>query len=479
MKIYYKLFLLSLIFFFSGCDDLLQEKPRSVISPEQFFNTDAEAITAVNGVYSRFSTTFMYQWDFGYWSDLGTDLARPTGGRESTFPFHTYLMSPANLPNTANADHWRNLYRTVGDANLVISRVSDNSKISEPIRKRVVGEAKFLRAYCYYWLTCIWGDVPMWLNELNVDEIGGAIERTPVGSVRDQMIIDLKESAEGLPVVYPAAERGRVTKWAAKILLCKYYLWQKDWQNARDVANDIITNSPHRLQPEFKDIFGIANEYNPENIWELDFTLTTHPSIKTDRFVPRQIDEPVIAGYNFTGFGLTTSAKEFVDSFHPNDKRKPLYSWNGANGITTKFWYITKFIQWNEPRGNSGLNVLIFRLADAYLMYAEAENQINGPSSSAYARINAIRSRAGVPVLENLSKDQFQNAIMNERKWELAFEYHRRWDLIRWGKLEEAVKSLSGTNPEGAQNIKPHHVLAPIPPEEIIKNPALTQNPGY
>lgn len=131
-------------------------------------------------------------------------------------------------------------------------------------------------------------------------------------------------------------------------------------------------------------------------------------------------------------------------------------------------------------RQNSGINVLLYRLADAYLMQAEAENELNnGPTTKAYERINAIRKRAGIPLLSDRNKEQFFVDIMNERKWELGFEFHRRFDLCRWNKLVDVVKTMTETNPVGAELIQPYHQLYPIPIKEILKNPNLTQNPGY
>jgi len=195
--------------------------------------------------------------------------------------------------------------------------------------------------------------------------------------------------------------------------------------------------------------------------------------------MPRQVDEPTIPGFNMTGYGLVTSSVEFLATFDPNDLREPWYDWHGNGTINTHFHYVAKMMNWAAPRGNSGSNAIVYRLADAYLMYAEAENELNGPTTDAYDKINVIRRRANVSDLNGLSQDQFRQAIMDERKWELGFEFQRRWDLDRWGKLVEAVKSNAATNPAGAANVRPFHQLIPVPSREISLNPALTQNPGY
>ncbi len=254
----YVLFILCIILF-TSCDKLLVEKPKSFLSPAQFFNSDDEAIAAVNGAYS----TLYYIYNngngtggLGYWSPLGTDIARPTGGRESTFPFHTYSLSSSNEANSDNV--WTTLYKGVANCNLVIDGVTNNSSISSKVSSEVLGQAMFLRSLYYYWLTCMWGDVPMWLDALDVDKIGGEIPRTPVDSVRLQMISDLKVAAADLPSAWSGADLGRPSKWAVDMLLCKYYLWEKDWSNAKTIAGEIITqqNGNHHLLANYADIWG-------------------------------------------------------------------------------------------------------------------------------------------------------------------------------------------------------------------------------
>jgi hypothetical protein len=364
---------------------------------------------------------------------------------------------------------------------MVIDRVSNNPKISSSVNKQVLGEALFLRSLYYYWLTCLWGDVPLWLNKLDVIEISGPISRTPVAAIRQQMISDLKVAAANLPASYSGTNLGRASKWAANMLLCNYYLWEKDWKNAKAIAADIIAQQggTHKLLTNYADIWGPANEYSAEAIWEIDFTVTTHATSFTDRFMPRQVDEPTVPGFPMTGYGLLTSTNEFLATFDPNDLRKKWYDWNGNGTIKTKYHYVLKQMNFSEARNNHGMNSRVFRMADAYLMFAEAENELNGPTVDGYAKINAIRKRAGLTDLTALTKEQFRQAVRNERKWELSFEFQHRWDLNRWGILVEAVKSISVTNPAGAANIKDYHQLFPIPTREMSLNPELKQNPGY
>lgn len=498
-----KLISIVIILLLTACNEMLIEKPRDIMDPAQFFNTDDELIGAVNGIYSRGVTYIanVNSWSdgtmaFGYNSHWGTDIARPTGGREPNFPQHVYTFSPSEDGGMRGS--WVTFYRTIADANMVISRAEENSdNFSSDVYDQSVGQAKFLRAFFYYILTNYWGDVPMWLDELNITEVT-ELPRTPVAEIYNQMVTDLTDAASKLPSSWEGANKGRVSKWAAMMLLTKVYMLQGDWNNAKATVGNIINDSPHTLMPQYGDIFGKENEYNNEIIWEVDAIQDLYPSIRVARYVPRPMDEPSFGSteenYDFNGFALLTSTDEFIASFDPEDHRIPYYNLNGVyddpdgdgvydNWVQFNYRYVEKNIDHGSPRANSGLNSIIYRLADAYLMYAEAENELNGPTADAYAKINAIRNRAfgndPEKRLSGLTKEEFRNAIMDERKWELAFEFHRRWDLKRWGKLGEAVQSIAETNPRGAENFRPYHYLFPIPFQEIDLNPALTQNPGY
>jgi hypothetical protein len=142
-----------------------------------------------------------------------------------------------------------------------------------------------------------------------------------------------------------------------------------------------------------------------------------------------------------------------------------------------KLWNLNQI---TSPRGNHGENRIVFRLADVYLMAAEAENELNGPAE-AYQYINAVRERAYEPdrPLQGLSQQQFREALYEEKKWELGGEGQRRLDLIRWGILLEVVQNTEYRVYNPAQNIQPRHTLLPIPPAQLRLNPNLNQNDGY
>lgn len=472
---------------FVSCEDFLKEEPKSTISPEQFYKSDAEANAGAIGCYSDLIKNFgggsAYQWDMNYRLHYGTDIARPTGGREAQYSFHIYTLSVATEGSAP--DMWRTFYRGIADACNLIDQVSEASGVSEGVRNQIVAEGKMYRAFYYYYLITQWGDVPF-IDKYDIANAISGLPRTAVTEIRKKMILDLEEAANFLPEKSEDSYKGRPTRWAAKMLLCKYYLWEKEWSKVSALCEEIITQSPHQLLADYADLWGLENEYNNEFIWEFDYVQHINKSDRTTQMCPRGVDEKSTDSElqkAFTGYGLLTATDEFIESFDPKDKRRIWYRWlDGDPRVDFKFNYVAKFLDKPQDmiRGNSGINVLFYRLADTYLMQAEAENELNnGPTPKAYERINCIRTRAGLSPLSNRNKEEFFQDIMNERKWELAFEYHRKTDLCRWNKLVEVVKIMTKTNPEGAKLIQQYHQLYPIPSKELMKNPNLTQNPGY
>lgn len=503
-KILYSLLIVCL-FGISACEEFLQEETRGIISPADFYTSDEEAILAVNGLYSGFRAYDLYQFWAGiqFWTIYGADEVGPNRQQGLVEPIQNYTLTESNYGNARAV--WQSLYRVVGDANSVIANISDNPNISEDVRSRVIGEALFLRSFAYYHLTNIWGSVPYYEEDLPLNEVA-VLGRTDVSTVRQNVINTLNRiEAEGLlPSSYTGSDVGRATLWAAKMLKAKIMLWEKDWQGALKETTDIINNSPHRLLDNYADVFNLNadNPFHDEVIWGLDFAkdVPGNATTRTDAFNPRIRDEPANSeernaliealterGEEFNGFGLTVCLPSFAESFPQDDLRRPLNVANEYLGYELKYHYMPK--HWNlnfiaSPRGNHGELNIIFRLADVYLMAAEAENELNGPAA-AYQYINRVRERAHEPdqPYAGLSQQAFREALYDERKWELAAEGFRRYDLIRWGILVETVRNATYLSFNGPENIKPIHVKAPIPEEELILNPALLEadptNNGY
>lgn len=488
--------LLTLLLVFSGCDNFLSEKPRDVLSPDTFFNSDEEAVSAVNGLYEPLYDGSLYgSYGIKRFYTYGADVIEPSReGGGSLNDINNYTLSVGRDAGARGA--WNEFYKMVQNANVILDRVRDNENISPSTQDQVIGETLYLRAFAYYNLTNMFGDVPYYRENLAIEETQN-LSRHNKTEIRNEILQDLQQAQDMLPGSYADSERGRASEWAAATLMAKIYLIQEKWQEARNKSVEIINDSPHQLLDDYGDVFHFPEEeYNEEVIWSIVFVKDENPTINTSLFSPRLRDEPAntsdrdalsdsleARGEGFTGYGLAIPKCGFVDEFPEDDLRRPHNIAESYLGFELNFPYMPKM--WNlsetqSPRQNHGENYIIFRLADVYLMAAEAENELNGPGN-AYQYINRVRERAYEPnqPLSGLSQQQFREAIYDERKWELAGEGHRRMDLIRWGILEEALQNTRHCAYDPVGNFQPHHVRHPIPEEEIDLNENLEQNPGY
>uniref|UniRef100_UPI0032163DDF RagB/SusD family nutrient uptake outer membrane protein n=1 Tax=uncultured Draconibacterium sp. TaxID=1573823 RepID=UPI0032163DDF len=509
MKFKYYIIILLSVIMISSCENALVEKPFSFTAPTQFFNTEDEVEAALYGAYNFFH----YDWIGGFhilqMGDLGTDVGL-------TRPLAFYDVYQRWNMDNLTVDYrnaWLQRYQGISSVNLVISRV-ENSDFSDAFKNEIIAEAKFIRAYFYNQLYLMYGGVPLWTNELtDLDKVAN-LPRSSAEEVFAQIIMDLEFAEEFLPSTREANERGRVTKWAAKGLMARVYLFDDQWKNAKDKAEEIINESPHTLISDLQELFDFKNRFNSELIHVINketdikgskvhsfssprgrdengklLDITTNGVIRPDGIVVKTTNEL------FQGWGVYQAVKEHYDSFESGDRRKSLW-WHELkreDGTVTVMdggtsgsggYYNLKWLAFDEEANNGSRDVHMQRLAELYLISAEAENELNGPTVAAYSRINEIRRRAFGDTehdLSGLSKDEFRNAIIRENRWELGGEGHRRWYLIHWGweVLNAAVQSVAVSNPIGASNIKPHHMLFKISDEEIIVNPNIEQNPGY
>ena len=515
-------FYISLIMFTCfGCDSFLEEEPRDIIAPENFFANDSDAKQGITGIYSVLKNNSIYgQAGLDNWYDNGVDIIEPNRTHPIFAVMGNYTLNEvtadASNQKMSVSDTWQNLYRVILNANVIIDRVDGNEAISNNVQTSVIANARFLRALAYWHITNLWGDAPFYTEVLPLEEIG-SLWRTDKDVILTSVLNDLEFAQNNLPSVLPNEDRGRASKWAAAIIEAKIHMKAKNWQAGLAKCSEIINQSPHTLLSNYADVFSPDNEYNAEIIWSLDFakdvTGQFEPAFpgasfagnnywRPSLFNPRIRDEPANAadrdplraalaanGQEFNGTGLQIASRDFANKFPTNDLRRPLNIMDSYAGFALNHTYLPKFMNHNfesSPRFNHGDNRLVFRLADVYLMAAECENELNGPGN-AYQYIHPIRQRAYATQAEwelvGLSQQGFREAIYDERKWELAAEAHRRYDLIRWGIYLNVVRNAEFKTYSPNLNIKDHHVLLPIPLNELQLNPKLLEsdptNNGY
>lgn len=492
------LFFGSASLYLPSCSKFLEEKPKAILSPNTFFNSDKAARAAINGIYEIYHNNALYGNVTGLNASMefGADTVGPNRTWGSVEQIQNYTIDEGTT-NTRTT--WQHLYNVIYNTNLILNKITDNKKMTPEGIDQAMGEALFLRSLAYFHLTNLWGDAPFYTEFIPLSEIQ-VLPRTDKDKIRTQIVTDLQKAKELLPDSYPESELGRATKWAAATLLTKVYLWMKNWQGARDTAVDIINNSPHKLLENYADVFDPNNEGNAELIFQIVFAKDLEKQRRTDNYCPRLRDEPKKSSEKsalkkaldarnegFTGYGLDIPLTDLVEKYPMNDLRRPSNIITNYLGFELSFPYFPKMWnldQINSPRGNHGENYIVFRLADVYLMAAEAENELSGPAN-AFPYINKVRERAYDPPqpIIALTQAQFRKALQDERKWELAAEGYRRMDLIRWGILLETVKNTHYRVYDPAKNISPRNVLLPIPATELQLNPNLLKsdptNNGY
>ena len=490
------IFFLALIIVFSSCDDILDESPRDIIDPGRFYQSETDGIAAIGGIYSHLlnGNTWGIQMDILF--GVNHDLLAPTRVLGAGQQFMGYRWDASTERFRVI---WRELYQAINDANLTIREIA-KADFNAEVRDGIVGEATFLRAFVYYYMVAMFGDVPLFTEPNTGDNFAmtGQAPSTPKEQIYQQIIADCEFAENALPD-RAGAEKARATKWAAKALKMKTYLWMQNYAGAKAAAEDIIQNSPHKLLPVFDDIFAANNEFNDEIIFQFDFVSQEVQTNRAARFSPRGQDDKIAAKdrpFVFTlGFGFFTLYKSFAKSYAENDLRRNMSVYDQINdSLPLLYTYLPKQWRVDEPRGNTGLNYKFYRMGDVYLNLAEAENEISGASQAAFDAINTVRARAGLEPLSGLSQDELREAIMQERAWELVGEgNHRKLDLLRWGRLGEALQArleAESNDPDvgpnnvatitlTANNFEPFKALGPIPAAEIILNPNLQQNPGY
>jgi hypothetical protein len=365
--------------------------------------------------------------------------------------------------------------------------------MNESVKKRYIAEAKFIRAMMYFTLVRFYGGVPIITNETkslqNIE-----VPRNTREEVYAFIELDLKEAEAELPLKYTGTDVGRATQGAAKGLLTKLYLTQAGnessspaWAKAAAKAKEVMDLNIYDLWENYADVYEIKNKAGKESLFEVFYLTDVNGNWHTTYWAPR--GDPRVPS---AGFGTIRPTKSLYDLYIANDKRKAitfLTSYvNPSNNATVNlsiddpnpalaisFWKLADMT--SKVGGGGGKSFPYLRFSDILLMYAEALNEVGGPTTEAYNAINRVRVRAGLSPLSGLTKAQFKDAVLLERRLEFALEGHRWFDLARTGRLVDAVKAE--TTFGRAPLIQPHHVLLPIPQREIGANPALVQNPGY
>jgi starch-binding outer membrane protein, SusD/RagB family len=460
-------YILSLTLLWMTSCSKLDESPDAFISPENFYKTRTDALAAITATYNPLRLNGFVTRNFVILGEITTDNMFPLNNSAPRVELDNYIHTSQNV---ILRETWDDFYLGITRANTAINRIP-NISMDEGLKNRLVAEAKFLRGYYYFYLVRLFGDLPIITTEVSSLAELTYPSRDAKEKVYEQIIADLKDAEAVLPPAYTGGDRGRATSGAAKAFLASVYLTLKQYQLASDKAAEVMSlpGAGYGLWDNYTEVFDIRNEFGKEAIFDAQFI--SGPGGQGGNLIAFFAQENnSVAG---RGFGSFQPTQEIYDSYSPTDKRREVFFVRG----TDSKYYVNKWIDTDATTENqSDNNYPLMRYAEVVLTFAEAYNEVNAPvnGNPAYVAVNSIRRRAGLPDLQDLTQAQLRNAILQERRLELAFEGHRWFDLVRTGRL---VSTLSA---KGTTNIKDHHVLFPIPGFHIGINPNLApQNPGY
>jgi hypothetical protein len=487
---------LLLILIITGCKKFITKNPVGEYTESEFYQTKEQAILAINAAYQplAFTTANVNRlWVFG---DVASDDAAKGGNPGDQADIGFIDDFNVNSTNGNLASMWALLYDGVTRCNLVLSKVP-SIKMDKTLQDRILGEAKFLRAYYYFTLINIFGDVPVILQPLRADQL--QIPQSPEQQIYESVIEpDLKEAAASLPESYTGPDVGRATSGAANALLAKAYLFQSKWDSAATSAAKVISSNLYDLLPVYSDNWDEAHKNNVESVFAVQHLTGQDPKLGSEL---NQYFAPQIDG----GYFFDAPTQNFVDEFEKTSEgiydprldytvgrdsmpwfngRTFSASWSPSTGYLTRKHQQPLSQVSNKSDGN--LNYEAIRFSDVLLIYAEALNE-SGHPAEALAPLNRVRKRAresyqydtslaGFPQIpEGLLPDiattdptQLRAAIRHERRVELGMEFHRYFDLIRYGK-DYARQALSD-KPNFDYDTYKHF---PIPQIERDRNKAL------
>jgi len=460
------LFATMLLFTTSCGEDFLERYPINSISKENFYKTpdDAESglIAAYDGVQS-----FEYSCYIREVPDAFTDDCPVSSGDAPNMELNDFTFDATNL-RIRNLFHV--IYIAIGRVNVLLDGIENiDSDLFENNRKNeIIAEAKTLRAFHYFNLVRLWGNVPLVLS-LKDDPFKG---NTPKEEIYNAIINDLKWSIEQLPDRHETESRtrGTITKGAANIILADVYLTLGRWNEAVACANAVINSGVYNLLNNYDDLFNPNYENTEEAIFELQFSGPKEANGLASITLPPEIDRQWWKKYYLASDNLKDAFDEESDNTRLHStiyfSRRGLHRWKTRDNGTG--WF------------TSPQNLITYRLAYAYLVKAEALNEIGyNANGEAFNALNIIRKRVNLPeyTSTNLNnQEEFRNAVWKERRLELALEGFRWFDLLRTNRAIEVVSEFLW---DGEQTLPEYKLLLPFPQEDLDVNPNLVQNPGW
>lgn len=487
--------IIAIITFVSCGKDFLDKKPIIGVTSDNFYKTEADAIAAVNAAYGalqfEMSPAGHFRW---FWGDIMSDDSEKGGSGDNDVVELLQLEQFKGPTNTDMLDsEWNADYEGIYRANVVLEKVP-GIEMDEVLKRRILAEAKFIRAWFYYNLNTMFGGVPLVDKVLSPSEYNQP--RAEASVIWALIEKDLTEAIVDLPLrsQYSLADLGRITQGAARALLAKSYLFQQKYAEALVQTQAVIQSGEYTLVTDYGTIFTRAGENNSESVFEIQYMNASggnwgknagNEGTFTNVFTrPRG---------QFAGYGFNIPTQDFVDEFSKEGFEDPRLKYTvfrigdqmGDRGVFTLanagdvgylyhprkyFSNLSEDAPFGDPNPNGGSNDRVIRFSDVLLMDAEAAFK-TGNEAGAKTSLNIVRQRVKVPDV-TATGEQLLEAIYHERRVELGLEGHRFFDLVRTGLAAAKLGPLGYK--DGINQV------FPIPNSQIVlSNGVLKQNSGY
>lgn len=524
-------------FFSAACSDFLDTAPHDALSPSTTWKTENDAESFVVGCYNN-----LWNPDALLYLDCGSDIGY------NNFPWEGYRPWGDGSLSSSNTGASFYDFTNIRRCNTVLDNIDNVTFTTEGKKEDLIAQVKAIRAYCYFRMNWFYGGVPI-IDSYNTAE-EAQVARNTEAEVRAQIAKDLDEALAGISTE-PSA-RGRIAKGAVLAIKMREGLYYEDWQKAKDAAQAIIDLNQYELDPDYSNLFKlsgvgskeiivadqrIANTFglgtigqmynnkdagwssivptqNLVDMYEMSNGLTkdeagsgydpVHPFANRD---PRMAMTILYPGRDWRGEVLNT-----LDEILPDGSKNlnyPTYTDNASKTALSWAKYLDPYDQYPNI-WDTGACIIVFRYAEVLLSYAEAANELEGPSEQIYDYLDQIRARVGMAAVDRTkysTKETLRELIRRERCIELAGEGLRRADILRWkdagGKrlaetlLNGDLNRIAGTINNDESDPYKRAVIStnrefietrqfteknrylPIPQGSIDKNPNLAQNPGY
>lgn len=489
----YPLLLLSIL----ACEDQLDQAPISEMGSNNFYRNANDFEQAVNGTYAQLKAYPEHQY---YLSEIRSDniYGVTEQGVRDHEPINNFSNTIEVNPYVEAA--WNQHFNGIMRANTVLDRLNAEVVPDDEQRERFEGEIKFLRAFYYFELVRLFGEVPLYSTFVTPEQ-ALEVPRSSVAEVYELIISDLQDAIALLPDTYDTSDRGRATSWAAKGLLARVHLTRSgadygvegpglglsEYDAALTLLNDIINNGPFGWVDDYASIFATNNENNPDIVFDIQYQSgglgsgALFPGLMVPEAYFRAIEMPFPPG----GFEVNQISDDFMESFGEEDVRREVAIQEGYTDVNDNFDprpFYKKFLDLDNhgiDRFDWPTNFPVIRYTDVLLMKAEAILQgAAGSQADVDDIVNQVRARAGVDEVSNVTLEM----LMEERRREFAAEGHRWHDLVRSGLVLDVMNDwIPEADVQGRMNpMIPEYIIYPIPfTQLLIREGLYEQNQGY